>query len=195
MKTLFLISLAGAVALAAAGPLHAQTQSERGQQTREEPRRGNSLARFAARALGASEEEAEAAALLLPAVQAAREAVRPSGPQQQAGIEPDEIDYAGDAACAAAAYIKFDGVDGEVASNAAAAAGQPCEPSAAALLLPAVQRLGATEDQQAGTCPSGEGHCDWIPIEPVPAQNASGNQDESLAGEAEITLKRGAPQR
>lgn len=158
MKTLSLISLAGALVLVATGPLEAQEPRERGEQTREEPRRGNGLARLAARALGASEDESEAAALLLPAVQA----LTPGG-QEQAGIEPDEIDYAGDHPCAAAGNIKIGDIKGE---STDAVSGQPCDPQdRTALLLPAVQHL--TEDQATGQEP----------------------------GEAEITLKRGAPQR
>lgn len=166
MKALSLITLAGALALAATLPVEAQSARERSEQTREEPRRGNGLARFAARALGASEDEADAAALLLPAVQQVREIARPgAGPQEQAGIEPDEIDYAGDAACAAAGYMKIGDIKGESTD----ASGEPCEPGAAALLLPAVQAL------TAGSAP----------------EAASGQEP----GEAEITLKRGAPQR
>ncbi|WP_146190650.1 hypothetical protein [Marinicauda salina] len=89
MKTLpTTIGLASALALTALAPVEAQQNRDDRRVEREEPR-GSALARFAARALGADEEEAEAAALLLPAVQAV-------APRRQsnadAGVEPDEID-------------------------------------------------------------------------------------------------------
>lgn len=91
MKTFVMITLAGAVTLAATGDLEAQERrgedrSDRISETRDEPR-SSGLARIAARMLGASEEEAEAAALLLPAVQSAREVARPAA-QPQAGNVP-----------------------------------------------------------------------------------------------------------
>lgn len=112
----------------------------------------------------------------------------------QAGIEPDEIDYAGDAPCATrAAYMRLDHPDGE-----SSPASQPCDPQAGVgLLLPAVQRHHP-EDQQTRGCGSGEQHCDWMPIESVSGQNASGASPHvrvfdgaALTGEAEITLKHG----
>lgn len=185
MKALSLFSLASALALVAISPLEAQQTRERGEQTREEPRRGGGLIGFAARALGASDEEAEAAALLLPAVQSLTAG---SGGGQAGGVNVGAGDINNDgvislADCqlalhsphsidpaAAAAFIRFDGVDGESARDV-----RECGHQLSALLLPAVQKV--REPAAATAAP----HVRVIDGRPSP-----------LTGEAEITLKRGA---
>lgn len=168
MKTLSLVSVAAGVLLMVTGPLEAQSRSDRDDRRVErEERRGGGLIGFAARALGASDEEAEAAALLLPAVQAARESARRGDemPAEEMSLNYTEIhasrsggvrvgagDVNGDgilslADCelalqnprlvepaAAAAFIRFDGVDGESQAT------RECGERLIGLLLPAVQK-------------------------------------------------------
>lgn len=100
MKILSPLSVAAGVLLLVTGPLEAQSRSDRDEpRVEREERRGSGLARFAARALGASEEEAEAAALLLPAVQQLRASGRRDGGAERAAGDLDGDGVVGLADC------------------------------------------------------------------------------------------------